>query len=146
MRTKHYSRVLVAAVAVLLFTSVPLCAFAKQNIIKVSGEIASIDLMLGKLQLEADSSRNRRDPIEYRINTNDTHVTDPTDKKFLKLEDLQVGQKVTIEFKHIQGEWVDAPIAQKIVADPISAPVAKKAPLQGSTSTVTTTTTRTTTQ
>lgn len=144
MNTKYFLSVLVAVVATMLFTSVPLHAFDKPNTVKVLGEIALINVKLGTLQLKADASRNRRDPAEFRINRNSTRVTDPTDKKFLKLEDLQVGQHVTIEFDHIQGELEQIPVAQKIIASPVSESVAQKTSLKGSTSTVTTTTTNTT--
>lgn len=85
----------------------------------VSGEIALVDIKLGKLELERDASRNRRAPSVYRINQNDTRVTDPTDMKFLKLEDLRVGQHVTVEFDYIHWEEKQEPIATKIIADPV---------------------------
>ncbi len=96
---------------------------ANVRVIHISGRIASIDIKLGKLQLEADASRDRRDPTEYKINKNSTRVTDPTDTKFLKLEDLQVGQYVAVEFDYTPGEWTEAPVAQKIIANPMPEPV-----------------------
>ena len=139
MNTNYYSRVLIAVVAALLVTSAPLHASDKAEnvkVIQVSGEIAQIDVALGKLQLELDASRDRKDPTRYNINKNDTRVVDPLDKKFFKLEDLQVGQHVTIEFNYIEGELGMEPVAQKIIAEsmPIPVPV----------STTTTTTTSTT--
>ncbi len=145
MKTKHYFGVLAAVVAALLFTSMPLHAFEKPNTVKVLGEIALINVKLGTLRLEADAARNRRDPIEFRINRNNTRVTDPSDKKFLKLEDLRVGQRVTVEFYHNQGEWEQVPVAQKIIANPAAEAAVQETSPQGSTSTVTTTTTNTTT-
>jgi hypothetical protein len=131
MNPSYYSRVLIAAVAVLLLTSVPLRAADKAEnvrVIQVSGEIAQIDVRLGKLQLKADASRDRRDPTNYNINQNDTRVVDPADKKFLKLEDLRVGQHVTIEFNYIPGEPVmEQPIAQKITVEPMPPPVFQEA-------------------
>jgi hypothetical protein len=121
------TRVLIAFVAALLFTSVPLLAADKADnakVIQVSGEIAQIDVKLGKLQLAADASRDSRDPTRYSINQNDTRVVDPTDKKFLKLEDLQVGQHVTIEFNYVPTEPVmEEPVAQKIITEPMPLPV-----------------------
>ncbi len=140
MNTKYYSRVIIAAVAALLFTSVPLRAYDKAEnpkVVQVKGEIAQIDARLGKLQLKEDASRDRKDPIKYNINRNDTRVVDPRDKKFLKLEDLRVDQHVTIEFNYVQGELGIEPTAQKIIAEPMPAPETK--------STTTTTTTSTTT-
>ena len=92
------------------------------KVVQVSGKIAQVDVKLGKLQLEPDASRDRKDPTKYNINQNDTRVVDPKDKKFLKLEDLRVGQHVTVEFNYIQGEMGMAPIAQKIIAEPMPTP------------------------
>ena len=126
MNTSYCSRVLIAVVAALLFTNAPLRASDKAGdikVIKVSGEIAQIDVSLGKLQLELEASRDKKDPTRYNINKNDTRVVDPQDKKFLKLEDLQVGQHVTVEFNYIQGELGMQPVAQKIIAEPMPKPI-----------------------
>lgn len=139
MNTNYYSRVIIAVVAALLVTSVPLRAADQAEnvkVIQVSGEIEQINVALGKLQLKEDASRDRKDPVKYNINQNDTRVVDPGDKKFFKLEDLQAGQHVTIEFNYIQGELGMDPVAQKIIAEPIPALV-----LPETTSTTTTTTT-----
>ncbi len=131
MNTNYYSKVLIAVVAALLVTSAPLLASSDKaenvKVIRVSGEIAEIDVKLGKLQLEADASRDRKDPAKYNINKNDTRVVDPLDKKFLKLEDLRVGQHVAIEFNYIQGELGMDPIAQKIIAEPMPEPIIQEA-------------------
>ncbi|MEI8175325.1 MAG: hypothetical protein WCG78_00470 [Candidatus Omnitrophota bacterium] len=97
---------------------------SEKRVIHVPGVIAGVDVKAGTLRLEADASRDARDPLAYRINKDATRVTDPTDKKFLKLEDLQVGQRVAVEFDYIDGVWKETPpIAQKIIADPIPEPV-----------------------
>ena len=143
MNTNYYSRVLIAVVAALLVTSVPLRASDKAGnvkVVQVSGEIEQIDVALGKLQLELDASSDRKDPTRYNINKNDTRVVDPSDKKFLKLEDLQVGQHVKLEFNYMEGELGMEPIAQKIIAEPMPTPT----PVTASTTTVTTTSTTTT--
>ena len=143
MNTNCYSKVLIAVVAALLLTSIPLRAADKADnakVVQVSGEIAQVDVKLGKLQLEPDASRDRKDPTTYNINHNDTRVVDPSDKKFLKLEDLRVGQHVKIEFNYIQGELGMQPIAQKIIAESMPTPV------PANTTTTTTTTSTTTTQ
>ena len=130
MNTSYYSRVLIAAVAALLVTSMPLRADNKAEnakVIQVSGKIAEIDVKLGKLQLEKDSPQNRKDSSKYNINKNDTRVVDPLDKKFLKLEDLRVGQHVTVEFNYIQGELGIEPTAQKIIAEPMPEPIIQEA-------------------
>ena len=143
MNTNCYSKVLIAVVAALLLTNIPLHAADKADnakVVQVSGEIAQVDVKLGKLQLEPDASRDRKDPTKYNINQNDTRVVDPRDKKFLKLEDLRVGQHVKIEFNYIQGELGMQPIAQKIIAESMPTPV------PANTTTTTTTTSTTTTQ
>ena len=130
MNTSYCSRVLIAVVAALLFTNAPLRASDKAGdvkVIQVSGEIAQIDVSLGKLQLELEASRDKKDPTRYKINKNDTRVVDPRDKKFLKLEDLQVGQHVTVEFNYIQGELGMQPVAQKIIAEPMPKPIFQEA-------------------
>jgi len=140
MNTNCYSKVLIAVVAVLLVTSVPLRASDKAGnvkVIQVSGKIAQIDVALGKLQLELDASRDRKDPTRYNINKNDTRVVDPLDKKFLKLEDLRVGQHVKLEFNYMEGDLGMEPIAQKIIAESMPTP----APASTTTTTTTTSTT-----
>lgn len=122
-----FKAVLIGFLSVLVFSALAQVSFAavgsNAKVVPVSGQIALVDVKLGKLQLAADASRNRRDPIEYRINKDTTRVTDPTDKKFLKLEDLRVGQYVVVEFNYVPGEWVDVPVAQKIIASPIPEPI-----------------------
>ncbi len=127
-----FKAILIGFLSVLIFGTLTQTYAAQQvdsntKMRSVSGEIALIDIKLGKLQLEADASRDSRDPTKYSINQNDTRVTDPTDKKFLKLEDLQVGQYVTIEFNYIQGEMETEPLAQKIIAEPMPTPVFQEA-------------------
>ena len=49
----------------------------------------------------------------------ETRVTDPTDKKFLVIKDLRVGQHITIEL-------IDSPketMARKIIAEPMPEPI-----------------------
>jgi hypothetical protein len=85
----------------------------------VSGEITWIDVKLGKLQLKSDAGQDTRGITEYRINQDETRVTDPSDKKFLVIKDLRVGQHVTIKLIDSYGETM----ARKIIAEPMSEPV-----------------------
>ncbi len=123
----RFKAILIGVLGVLIFGALAQVSAAavgtNARVIHVSGEISWIDVKVGKLQLAADASRDRRDPTEYRVNKDATRVTDPTDKKFIKLEDLRVGQHVAIEFDYIDGEWKEAPIAQKIIASSIPGPV-----------------------
>jgi cold shock CspA family protein len=89
----------------------------------VSGEIVLIDVKLGLLQLKSDAGQDTRGITEYRINQDETRVTDPSDKKFIVIKDLLAGQHVTIEL-------VDAPeetMARKIIAEPVLEPVLQEA-------------------
>jgi len=82
----------------------------------VSGEISSIDVKLGVLKLNSDIGQDDRGITEYRINQNETRVTDPSDKKFLVIKDLRVGQHVAIKL-------IDSPketMVRKIIAEPMS--------------------------
>ncbi len=85
------------------------------NMRSVSGEIVWIDVLLGKLQLKSDAGQDTRGRTEYRINQDETRVTDSSDKKFLVIKDLRVGQHITIEL-------IDSPeetMARKIIAEPM---------------------------
>ncbi len=89
----------------------------------VSGEISLIDVKLGLLQLKSDVGQDTRGIAEYRINQDETRVTDPSDKKFLVVKDLQVGQHVTIQL--IDGP--DETLVRKIIAEPMPEPVLQEA-------------------
>ena len=86
----------------------------------VSGEITWMDVKLGKLQLRDGAPLGTRAVTEYQINKQATNVTDPSDKKFLTLEDLRPGQRVAIEFKssNVEGEL----LALKITVEPTPEP------------------------
>ncbi len=109
----NYLKVVVAVTAAVFFGSVSVRA-ADMAVSQVSGEITWVDVKLGKLQLQSDAFPNNGDITEYRISQNETRVTNPTDKKFLTIEDLQPGQHVTIDV--INGK--EEKIVQKITADP----------------------------
>ncbi len=106
-----YFKMLIAITAVVLLASMSVRAYEAERTFKVSGEISWVDIKLGKLQLQSDTFQGRGATTEYRINQNDTRVTDPADKKFLTLEDLRAGQNVTMEVMDVRGE----PIVQNII-------------------------------
>jgi hypothetical protein len=85
----------------------------------VSGEIVRIDVNLGLLQLKSDAGQDTRGINEYRINQDETRVTDPSDKKFLVIKDLQAGQHVTIKLIDSYGETM----VRKIITEPLPEPV-----------------------
>ncbi len=89
----------------------------------VSGEIVSVDVKLGLLQLKSDAGRDAGRITEYKINQQETRVTDPSDKKFLVIKDLQVGQHVTAQLVDRSEER----LIRKIVAEPMPGPVFQEA-------------------
>jgi hypothetical protein len=88
----------------------------------VSGKISKIDVRLGLLKLDADAGQNTRGISEYRINQDETRVTDPSDKKFLVIKDLKVGQHVTVKLIDQYQEIM----IRKIIAEPMPEPVLSK--------------------
>ncbi len=85
----------------------------------VSGEISSIDVKLGLLKLDSDAGQDTRGITEYRINQDETRVTNPSDKKFLVIKDLRVGQHVTVKL-------IDSPketMVREIIAEPMPEPL-----------------------
>jgi len=81
----------------------------------VSGEISSIDVKLGLLKLNSDAGQDDRGITEYRINQDETRVTDPSDKKFLVIKDLRVGQHVTV----VLIDSLKETMVRKIIAEPM---------------------------
>jgi hypothetical protein len=102
----------------------------------VSGRISKIDVRLGLLKLDADAGQDTRGISEYRINQDETRVTDPLDKKFLVIKDLKVGQHVTLRLIDKYQETM----IRKIIAEPMPDTVVPET----ARTTTTTTTTRTT--
>lgn len=78
------------------------------------GQIDQVDLRNGRLILrEPPGAGTDAQRVEYAINPRDTSVSDPLDKKFLKLEDLAAGQWVTVEFVQVN----DRRMARAITVD-----------------------------
>jgi hypothetical protein len=89
----------------------------------VSGKISLIDVKLGKLQLKSDAGQDDRGMVEYAINQDETRVTDPSDKKFIVIKDLRVGQHITVKL-------IDSPeetLIREIIAEPMPEPVLQEA-------------------
>ncbi len=95
---------------------------SKTKMRSVSGEIVRIDVKLGKLQLNNDADQDTRGITEYRINQDETRVTDPLDKKFLVIKDLRIGQHVIVELIDSHGETM----VRKIIVDSMQEPVLKE--------------------
>ena len=124
---RRFKLIVIGFLGVLIFSGVAQ-VFAAQvesdtKMRRVSGDISWIDVKLGKLQLKSDAGQDTRGITEYRINKDETFVTDPTDKKFLVIKDLRVGQHITIELIDKQGET----LARKIIAEPMPEPAYQEA-------------------
>ncbi|MBF0384343.1 MAG: hypothetical protein HQL27_00585 [Candidatus Omnitrophica bacterium] len=83
---------------------------------RVSGEIGWVDIQLGRLELNKETPKGTKTSA-YRINQNETWVTDPMDEKFLNVTDLRAGQIITIE--EVIGQ--EDRIVPKIIVEPIPA-------------------------
>lgn len=117
----NYPRTFFAVMAAVLFTCMPAQAAEVANAANVrhlSGEIEKVDVKLGLIQLRSNLSPGFDEVKDYRINKNDTRVTDPLDKKFLTIDDLQAGQYVVIDVDNGQEDKV----VKKITAQPFLAP------------------------
>lgn len=114
----NYLKVFIAVTAAVLFTSVLVRAAEETADVRhVSGEIVWIDTKLGKIQLKEDTSEGTRTLTEYQVNQDETRVTDPSDKKFLVIQDLRAGQYVIIDV--IEGK--EEKIVKKITTEPLPA-------------------------
>ena len=91
----------------------------------IAGEITWVDVKLGELQLRDEAPRGSRAITGYRINQQATNVTDPSDKKFLTLDDLRPGQRVAIEFEMV-GNRAEK-MARKITVEPTPEPMFQEA-------------------
>jgi len=112
----NYSKVFVAVTAAVLFVGISVCAAQTEHVSRVSGEIGWVDVQIGKLELNKET-RTGTKTTAYRINQNDTRVTDPKDEKFLNVADLRAGQYVTIEVVNRQKDKV----VPKIIVEPMPA-------------------------
>jgi hypothetical protein len=67
------------------------------------GRIVGIDLRNGRLVLDEHAGPAAGARAEYSISPHETTVTDTLDQQFLRIEDLQPGQFVEVEFVPEQG-------------------------------------------
>ncbi len=94
---------------------------------RVSGNIAWIDVKLGRLQLNSDAGQDTRGITEYRINLQKTLVHDPTDTTFLVIKDLRAGQHVILELIDSPSGSAEEIMIRTIIAYPIPEPVLQEA-------------------
>ncbi len=115
----------VGVLGVLLLGGLAQASESMPAVRSISGEITWMDVKLGKLQLRDEAPLGTREVTEYQMNKQATNVTDPSDKKFLTLEDLRPGQRVAIEFEpaNVEGELM----ARKITVEPAPEPAFQEA-------------------
>lgn len=118
-----YLKMIVGVAAVVLLSGIAARAAEVADMRHISGEIAWVDVKLGKLQLKTDAVPATGEITEYRITPHETRVTDPGDNKFLTVDDLQPGQHVTLDV--VSGK--EEGIAEKITIDPRSISELKEA-------------------
>ena len=131
MKMWKFKAILIGFLSVLIFGGAVQAYAAKvdsnSRIRRVSGEISWIDVKLGKLGLNSDAGQNTRDISEYRINLQETRVTDPSDTKFLVIKDLRAGQHITIELIDSPRGSSEETMIRKIIAEPMPEPVLREA-------------------
>lgn len=115
----NYSKILVGVMVAMFFSNMSVRAEEDaKNVRHLSGRIEQIDVNLGTIVIKSNISPNIGDVTEYRINKNDTRVTDPLDQKFLTIDDLQAGQYVIVDVVNGEADKV----VKKITAEPYVAP------------------------
>lgn len=83
---------------------------------ETAGEIAAVDRAMGRLTLKEMEAGKPAQLHDYELSLRDTEVTDPLDKQFLKIEDLQPGYLVRMEYSEVEGRR----LARKITVDSIN--------------------------
>lgn len=115
-----FKSILVGILSVLLLGGLAQAAEPMTAMHSISGEISWVSVKLGELQLRDEAPKGTWSVTQYRINQQTTNVTDPSDKKFLALEDLRPGQRVAVEFEAVGTEGLK--MAKKITVEPTPQP------------------------
>jgi hypothetical protein len=76
-----------------------------------------VDVKLGKIQIKLNGAPGTGETKDYRITRYETRVKDPSDKKFLTIDDLRPGENVTLDVVDDQ----ENQIIKKIVAESLEA-------------------------
>lgn len=112
----HHLKVFFAVGAAILFAITSAQGTESVKTRRVSGEIGWVDVQSGKLELNKETWKGTK-TTAYRINRNETRVTDPADLKYLNIGDLRAGQYVTIEAADGQKDKV----VSEIIVEPFPA-------------------------
>lgn len=84
---------------------------------QVQGRIMWVDIKLGQMQIKLNGAPDMGKARNYRITRYETRVKDPTDKKFLTIDDLRPGENVTLDVTDGQ----ENKIIERIVAESLEA-------------------------
>jgi len=107
-----------AIIAMILFAGISAHASVGiPTVSQVSGRIMWVDVKLGKMEIKLNGAPGMGETKEYRITRYETRVKDPSDKKFLTIDDLRPGENVTLDV--IDGQ--ENKIIEKIVAESLVA-------------------------
>ena len=114
----NYLKFLFIITAIILFTGMTAHASVGIPMVsQVSGRIMWVDVKLGKIQIKLNQAPGMGETREYRITRYETRVKDPSDKKFLTIDDLRPGENVTLDV--VDGQ--ENKIIEKIVAESLEA-------------------------
>ena len=114
----NYKSLLLAITVGFVFAAMPVHASVPvETVNQVSGRIMWVDVKLGTMQIKLDRSSGVGEKKEYRITRYETRVKDPSDKKFLTIDDLRPGENVSLDV--IDGQ--DNKIIKRIVAESLDA-------------------------
>jgi len=114
----NFLKMLSGVAAMVLFSGISAHAsVAIPAVNQVPGRIMWVDVKLGKIQIKLNQSSGTGERKDYRITRYETRVKDPSDKKFLTIDDLRAGEIVTLDV--IDGQ--EDKIIGKIVAESLEA-------------------------
>jgi len=114
----NYLKSFLVITAMILFAGMSVYAsVAISTVNQVPGKIMWVDVKLGEIQIKLSQSPGAAETKEYRITRYETRVKDPSDKKFLTIDDLRTGENVTLDV--INGQ--ENKIIGKIIAESLQA-------------------------
>ncbi len=113
----NYLKLFFTITAMVFFTGMSVYASEASTVSQVSGRVTWVDIKLGQMQIKFNQPPGTGETKEYRITRYETRVKDPSDKKFLTIDDLRPGENVTLDVINDQ----EGKIIKKIVAESLEA-------------------------
>ncbi len=113
----NYLKLFFTFTAMVFFTGMSVYASEASTVSQVSGRVTWVDIKLGQMQIKFNQPPGTGETKEYRITRYETRVKDPSDKKFLTIDDLRPGENVTLDVINDQ----EGKIIKKIVAESLEA-------------------------